>query len=95
MISAAYISHKKVGLSTESLTEIGDLLKTVFDLEFVNWLMAENLELPLKHDKKNAGKTLQFVLISEPGAPLFDQEVSMELALESFEYLQSVIGGEQ
>lgn len=91
MICAAYISTKKVGLSTESLSEISSLLKSVFDLEFVTWLMAENLALPLKHDKKNAGKMLQFVLITEPGKPLYDQEVSMELALESFEYVQSII----
>ncbi len=94
MISAAYISHKKAGLSASNLLEIVNLLNTVFDLEFVSWLMAENLELPLKHDKKNAGSTLQFVLISEPGKSIINQEVSMQLALESFEYLQEVVGGE-
>jgi 3-dehydroquinate synthase len=94
IISAAYISHKKVGLTESHLIEIVNLLKSVFDLEFVSWLMAENLALPLKHDKKNAGSTLQFVLITEPGKPIVNQEVSMELALESFEYLQEVVGGE-
>jgi len=94
MICAAYISNKQAGLSDSSLKEISNVLNTVFDLEFVSWLMAENLALPLKHDKKNAGSTLQFVLISEPGKAVYDQEVSMELALESFEYVQDVVGGE-
>ena len=94
MISAAYISHKKAGLSENNLLEIVNLLTSVFDLEFVSWLMAENLVLPLQHDKKNAGSILQFVLITAPGKAVIDQAVSMELALESFEYLQEVVGGE-
>jgi len=91
MISAAYISHKEAGLSLSSLNEISEYLNSVFDLEFVTWLLAENLELPLKHDKKNSGSTLQFVLLTEPGKSIYNQEVSMKLALESFEYVQEVV----
>jgi 3-dehydroquinate synthase len=91
MISAAYISNKLAGLPDSDLKEIVNLLKSVFDLEFVGWLMAENLTLPLKHDKKNVGEELQFVLLEAPGKSVFNQKVSMSLALESFEYLQSVV----
>ena len=94
MICASYISYKQTGLSKESLVEISTLMNEVFDLEFVSWLMAENLELPLKHDKKNEGNNLRFVLISEPGTAIYDQAVSMELALRSFEFVQSVVNGE-
>ncbi|MFT4753033.1 MAG: 3-dehydroquinate synthase [Salibacteraceae bacterium] len=94
MICAAYISYKQCGLSKNSVMEISNLLQTIFDLEFVSWLMAENLALPLKHDKKNEGESLRFVLLTEPGAAVYDQEVSMELALRSFEFVQSVINGE-
>lgn len=94
MICAAYVSYKNAGLEKSVVIEIVDLLNEVFDLEFVSWLMAENLELPLKHDKKNEGTNLRFVLIQEPGNAAFDQEVSMELALKSFEFVQSVVAGE-
>jgi len=94
MIAAAYISNKKTGLSDASLKEVSECLNSVFDLEFVTWLLAENLELPLKHDKKNAGSTLQFVLLNEPGKSVYNQEVSMKLALEAFEYVQDLVRGE-
>jgi 3-dehydroquinate synthase len=91
MICAAYISHKQIGLAASELEEISHTILKVFDLNFVAWLLAENLALPLKHDKKNRQKSLRFVLISEIGKPVYDQDVSMELALESFEYLQSLL----
>ncbi|MGB1003165.1 MAG: 3-dehydroquinate synthase [Salibacteraceae bacterium] len=94
MICASYISFKQAGLEKAELIKISNLLNEVFDLEFVSWLMAENLELPLKHDKKNAGQNLRFVLITTPGNAVYDQEVSMELALRSFEFAQSVVNGE-
>lgn len=94
MMGAAYISYQQMGLPKEDVIAISNLLNDVFDLEFVSWLMAENLELPLKHDKKNAGTDLRFVLISEPGKAIYDQPVSMELALRSFEFVQSVVNGE-
>ena len=94
MICASYISYKKSGLSKDSVIEIANLLTDVFDLEFVSWLMAENLSLPLKHDKKNEGASLRFVLLTEPGRAVYDQEISMELALESFEFVQSVVNDE-
>lgn len=94
MICAAYVSHIEAGLPKEDVVAISNLLNEVFDLEFVTWLMAENLELPLKHDKKNAGTELRFVLISKPGKALYDQPVTMELALRSFEFAQSVVNGE-
>ena len=94
MMAAAYISTKKTGLSEASLKEISEYLNTVFDLEFVTWLLAENLELPLKHDKKNAGSTLKFVLLTEPGKSVYNQEVSMEMALEAFEYVQEEVNNE-
>ncbi len=95
MICAAYISHKKMGLSKEHLESITKLILDIFDLEFVGWLLAENLALPLKHDKKNAHSNLNFVLISEPGKAVCDQDISMELALESFEYVQSLVDDHQ
>ena len=73
MICAAYVSHIEAGLPKEDVEAISNLLNDVFDLEFVTWLMAENLELPLKHDKKNAGTELRFVLIPETGKAIFDQ----------------------
>ena len=94
MVCASYISYKSAGLHKSDLIDVSNLLNEVFDLEFVTWLLAENLELPLKHDKKNAGSDLRFVLITAPGEAVFDHEVSMELALESFEFVQSVVNGE-
>ena len=64
---------------------------TVFDLEFVTWLMPENLSLPLKHDKKNADNELKFVLLSEIGEPVYNQSVPMDLALEAFSFLQEKV----
>lgn len=92
MICEAYISHKQLGLSKSSLDEITQTIHQVFDLEFVSWLLAENLALPLKHDKKNTGSDLNFVLLSEIGKPKFNQKVPVKLALESFEYVQDVVG---
>jgi 3-dehydroquinate synthase len=92
MICEAYLSHKVLGLSKSSLDEIAQTLSSVFDLEFVGWLLAENLALPLKHDKKNTSADLNFVLLSEIGKPKFNQKVPMELALQSFEYVQEVVG---
>ena len=94
MICAAYVSYENCGLSKEAVLEISNLMHTVFDLEFVTWLMAENLALPLKHDKKNEGEALRFVLLTSIGEPVFDQEVSMKQALRSFEFAQSVVNGE-
>jgi 3-dehydroquinate synthase len=94
IICASYISYMQCGLSKNELIAISNLLNEVFDLEFVSWLMAENLELPLKHDKKNEGTHLKFVLITKPGEAVYNQDVPMELALRSFEFVQSVVAGE-
>lgn len=95
MIAATYISHKQLGLSAENLRNITDLLIGVFDLEFVLWLMSENLALPLKHDKKNEKTDLKFVLLEDIGKPIYGQNVSMEMALEAFEYVQTEVEKKQ
>lgn len=91
MIAAAYISNKQSGLNQTNLDSITEFLIKIFDLEFVLWLMSENLALPLKHDKKNIESNLKFVLISDIGVPKYDQNVSMDMALEAFEYVQAEV----
>lgn len=95
MIAAAYISNKQSGLSDSDLNNITKLLIKVFDLEFVLWLMSENLALPLKHDKKNEKSELKFVLLESIGKPIYGQNVSMEMALEAFEYVQAEVEKKQ
>lgn len=92
MICEAYLSHHILGLPKSDLAEITKTITQIFDLQFVGWLLAENLALPLKHDKKNVGDDLNFVLLSEIGKAKFNQKVPMALALKSFEYVQEVVG---
>jgi 3-dehydroquinate synthase len=91
MIAASYISNKQCDLSQTNLDEITQFLIRVYDLEFVLWLLSENLALPLKHDKKNVNSDLKFVLLNDIGDPVCNQDVSMSLALEAFEYVQNEV----
>ena len=81
MLSAMYLSVKKVGLTEEIYNEYSQWLKkqlSIFNFQFSIFNLKDIEQmLPLMHqDKKNASGALRCVLLQEPGAPVIDVEVS-------------------
>ena len=48
--------------------------------------MEDLLEI-MRHDKKNEGGDIRFVLVEEPGKPVFDVVVDLKYIIDSISYL--------
>jgi 3-dehydroquinate synthase len=91
IVCEAAISSEIAGLSPEERDEISSIIKTNFILEplRVNDFV-EILEL-MGHDKKRAGKQLNFSLLESFGKPLINCAVGKESILRSLKYLNQIL----
>ena len=86
MIAEGYLSKEKTGLSDDSLNEIVQVLKSVYNL---NPLPRENFELYCElmiHDKKNSGGKISCSLLSKIGECKWDVFVTKKDLLLALEY---------
>ena len=86
MILESYLSHKILGLDTESLNEIKSLLIKTFGHPKIETSDFENIIELMKHDKKNENGVIKFVLLEKIGNCKINQEASRELIINSFEF---------
>lgn len=92
MVSALYLSEKYCGLDHKWTLYYKDLYKKNFNrFDFEGLPVAELLEI-MRHDKKNQGGDIRFVLISEPGKPVCDVVVKTEDITDSINYLIDYLG---
>ena len=86
MIAEGYLSKEKTGLSNDSLKEIVQVLKSVYDLKP---LPKENFELYcglMIHDKKNSGGKISCSLLVQIGECKWDVFVTKKDLLLALEY---------
>ena len=87
MVAALYLSEKLCGLDPRWTT----LYKEIYAKNFVRYnlgnIPAEELLEIMRHDKKNEGGDIRFVLIEAPGKPVFDVVVNLKYILDSISYL--------
>jgi 3-dehydroquinate synthase len=86
MIAEGYLSKEKMGLSNDSLKEIVQVLKSVYDLKP---LPKENFELYcglMIHDKKNSGGKISCSLLAQIGECKWDVFVTKKDLLLALEY---------
>lgn len=89
MICECYLSHKLLGLSIEKVTYAKKLILSVFEkVELLSEDIAPILLL-LKHDKKNVGGQVNFVLLNDFENCQLDCKVTNELIKESLDFYKS------
>ena len=87
MVSALYLSEKYCGLNHEITEFYKDLYAKNFNRFDLNGVPMEALMEIMRHDKKNEGGDIRFVLIEDYGKPVYDVVVKPEDIVESINYL--------
>lgn len=87
MVSALYLSEKYCGLNHEITEFYKDLYAKNFNRFDLNGIPMEALMEIMRHDKKNEGGDIRFVLIEDYGKPVYDVVVKPEDIVESINYL--------
>jgi 3-dehydroquinate synthase len=89
MICAAWLSHRKAGLSSEDLKVIRTYIGEGFPPFPAGQLSSPEIMEIMMHDKKNRNGQIKFTLISKPGHPLINISCDHE---EIFEALNTLTG---
>ena len=87
MVSALYLSEKYCGLNHEITEFYKDLYAKNFNRFDLNGVPVGTLMEIMRHDKKNEGGDIRFVLIEDYGKPVYDVVVKPEDIVESINYL--------
>ena len=87
MISALYISEKYCNLDHKWILYYKKLYAKIFNRISLRDLSVEDLLDIMRHDKKNQGGDIRFVLVSEPGKPVYDVAVNENDIIDSVIYL--------
>jgi 3-dehydroquinate synthase len=93
MICAAWLSHRKTGLSRPALDEITNYIVEGFGRYHVGPVSLPILMEIMKHDKKMKDGKLQFTLLSKPGLPLLNVSCSQEEILEAIDFYNTTLTG--
>lgn len=89
MILAAYISNQQEQFPSEKLTEIKQVILHMYGkVAFSNDDYEPIIEL-MKYDKKNSHGNINFVLLSNIGAPVLDKIVPNTTILDAFNFYNS------
>jgi len=89
MILALSLSNQLTGLSKSKLQAISQTIKNLYQHQIP--LRVKKEEIPailelLKHDKKNKDGIVNFILLTDIGKPLYNQQVSNEQMLKAFDF---------
>lgn len=87
MLPALYLSEKYCGLNPEITRFYKDLYAKRFNRFDLNGIPVDALMEIMRHDKKNEGGDIRFVLIEDYGKPLYDVVVKPEDIVDSINYL--------
>ena len=87
MLSALYLSEKFCGLKHEITLDYQDLYAKTFNRFSLNDIPVDALLEIMRHDKKNEGGDIRFVLIEDIGKPVYDIVVKLEDIIDSITYL--------
>ena len=82
-----YLSQKYCGLDSEITRFYKDLYAKTFNRFDLNGIPVETLMEIMRHDKKNEGGDIRFVLIEDYGKPVYDVVVKPEDIVDSINYL--------
>ena len=91
MIMALYLSHLKTGLSKKELEEGLQILVDRFPMIKINDQDQKKIISLLKHDKKNRGNDLQFVLLEAIGKPVWNISVNEKDILKVFDIYRKLV----
>ena len=87
MVSVLYLSEKYCGLNHDVTLNYQDLYAKTFNRFCLNDIPVEALMEIMRHDKKNEGGDIRFVLIEDYGKPVYDVVVRPEDIIDSISYL--------
>ena len=87
MVSALYLSEKYCGLNHQITLKYKDIYKENFNRIDINGIPVDALMDIMRHDKKNEGGDIRFVLIEDYGKPIYDVVVKPEDIKDSITYL--------
>jgi 3-dehydroquinate synthase len=90
IICEAYISHKQCKLPKNELDEISAYIHSNFSHYPARPESFDMIIEIMKHDKKNSGGEYNFTLLSSVGNSLINQNVDINLVIESFQYYQNL-----
>ncbi|MGB1043469.1 MAG: 3-dehydroquinate synthase family protein, partial [Tenacibaculum sp.] len=89
MVAECFISAELLGFSKEKLAEIKNFIITIYGkVSILEEDFSSILEY-LKHDKKNVGGQVNFVLLTDLEKTQLDCKVATELIIESLEFYKS------
>ena len=89
MILAAYLSFKLLNFSIAQRDEIKKSILSIYAMIDFSKSDIENIIKLLAYDKKNENGIINFVLLSEIGAPVLDQQVPDNTIREAFDYYKA------
>ena len=87
MVSALYLSEKYCNLDHKWTAFYKDLYAKTFNRFNLNDIPVEALLDIMRHDKKNEGGDIRFVLIKDIGKPVYDVVVDLKYIIDSINYL--------
>ena len=87
MIPALYLSEIYSNLDPRWTAFYKDLYAKNFNRFNLNGIPVDDLIEVMRHDKKNEGGDIRFVLIEDIGKPVFDVVVDLKYILDSINYL--------
>ena len=87
MVSALYLSQKYCNLSHDITLYYKDIYSKNFNRFDLSDIPVDDLMEIMRHDKKNEGGDIRFVLIEEIGKPVYDVVVKPEDVVDSITYL--------
>jgi len=91
MICECYISNAITGLSADSLSKISSSILSFYKPYQIEESTFHQLIELMRNDKKNDSNEINFTLLSEIGSAHFNNNVGVELILESLNYYNTLI----
>ena len=87
MLSALYLSEKYCNLNHKWTLFYKDLYAKTFNRFNLNDIPVDELVEIMRHDKKNEGGDIRFVLIEDIGKPVYDVIVKEDDIVDAINYL--------
>lgn len=90
MLLETYLSHKKLNFPEKKLKQISNGLIRIYGKQSFDVKTIKAIIQLLKYDKKNAHGKINFVLLSDVGKPLVDQQIEESLIFDSFDFYKNL-----
>jgi len=90
MIAALWLSVRYAGLDASTARHIMDQLRRIYPPVPIDNALIDCVIEKMKYDKKNTGNIPRFVLLTEPGKPVWDKKIPESSIRESLRMLNSL-----